>query len=402
MTRINIAFIEQDAGIGGAEVNLFYLFKGMDRERFHPLVIVPYEGPLTERLKEMGVEYRIIPRPKLIPTSTYIFGKKIFNPFAVLYDIFAFSPAIWRIRSCLREEIIDIVHTNSMVAHIYGAIASKLAGLPCIWHMQDIVDPEMALGSVRKSLDLLGRFLPEVIVAVSRAVGDMFTGKAASKVRVIYNGTDVLKYSPSKDGTAVRREFNISDEELVVGMVGRLTQWKGQREFLKAALVVAAHIPNTKFLIVGDTTFGDPGYKDELCRLAAQTGLSSRVIFTGFRTDVPELVAAMDLCVLPSVLPDPCPLVLFDYMASAKPVIATKFGGAPEIVEHGKDGLLTDPCRTDDFAGEMIGLLKDASARKRLAASARQKVVECFPVTRFVRNFEQVFQDVAMGKGAAS
>lgn len=392
--QIRIAYIEQDAGIGGAEVNLFYLFNGMDRERFHPLVIVPYEGPLTERLKEMGVEYRIVPRPKLIPTSTYIFGKKIFNPFAVLYDIFAFSPAIWRIRNCLREERIDVVHTNSMVAHIYGAIASRMAGLPSIWHMQDIVDPEMALGLVRKSLVLLGRLLPDVIVAVSKAVGDMFTGKTASKVRVIYNGTDVLRFSPAKDGTAIRREFNIPDEELVVGMVGRLTQWKGQREFLKAASIVAAHIPNTKFLIVGDTTFGDLGYKDELCRLADQTGLSSKVIFTGFRTDVPELVAAMDLCVLPSVLPDPCPLVLFDYMASAKPVVATKLGGAPEIIEHGKDGLLTDPCRTDDFAGEMIGLLRDASARKRLAYAARQKVVDCFTLENFVARIQKLYLEV--------
>jgi glycosyltransferase involved in cell wall biosynthesis len=233
-----------------------------------------------------------------------------------------------------------------------------------------------------------------VIVAVSKAVGDMFTGKAASKVRVIYNGTDTSRFSPAKDGTAVRREFNISGEELVIGVVGRLTQWKGQREFLKAASIISAHIPNTKFLIVGDTTFSDPGYKDELCRLADRTGLSSRVIFTGFRTDVPELVAAMDLCVLPSVLPDPCPLVLFDYMASEKPVVATKLGGAPEIIEHGKDGILTDPFWTDDFAGEMISLLKDAPARKRLAASARQKVVECFTLDIFVAQFQKLYLEV--------
>ncbi len=391
---IKIAFIEQDAGIGGAEVNLLYLFRLMNRERFRAVVIVPYEGPLTERLKELKVEFHVISRAKLMSTSTYIFGKKIFNPLAVLYDIVISVSGVLKIRTFLRRERVDIVHTNSMVAHVYGAFAAKLAGVPSIWHMQDIIDPRMALGSICKTMVFLGGILPQRIAVVSRTVGTMFYGKSASRVCVIYNGTDCKSFSPETDGSAVRKELGISDCGSVVGIVGRLTPWKGQREFLRAAAIVSEQIPETRFLIVGDTTFGSTEYKAELCRITEEMGLSSKVIFTGFRTDVSELIAAMDLCVLSSVLPDPCPLVLFDYMASGKPVVATKLGGAPEIVENGKNGFLVDPSRTDEFADRMIALLKDRQLRERISSAARKRVEECFTVEKFVHQFERLYDEV--------
>ena len=392
---IRIAVIEQDVGIGGAEVNLFYLFREMDRSRFEAVVIVPREGPLTARLKELGVAYRLIPRPKFMPTSSYLFGKKIFNPFAVLYDVVAFMPAIWRIRNFLRRENINVVHTNAMVAHIYGGIAARLAGIPCIWHMQDIVDPKMAFGVVRRVLVFLGGILPKKIVVVSKAVGEMFNGKGASRLHVIYNGADFKKFSPEVDGSAVRKEFGISEGELVVGMVGRLTQWKGQREFLRAAARIDAEIGNVRFLVVGGTTFSKESYLDELHDLTHALALTGKVIFSGFRTDIPQLTSAMDICVLPSVLPDPCPLVLFDYMASAKPIVASSTGGIPEIIEHGEDGLLVDARKADELADAILRLLKDEPLRRRISEAAQKKVEKYFSIEKFVQQFEQLYLETA-------
>lgn len=395
MKELRIAFIEQDAGIGGAEVNLFYLLGGMDRRRFRPLVIVPFEGPLTDRLKELGVQFKVISRAKLISTSTYIWGRKIFNPFAVFFDVLIFLPAIWKIRNFLRREQVDLVHTNSMVAHIYGALAARLAGIPCIWHMQDIVDPKMAFGAVGRTLAFLGGFLPRKIVAVSKAVGEPFDGKSMRKIQVIYNGVDIQKFSPDVDGSDIRKELNITDSEFIVGIVGRLTQWKGQKEFLKAAAKLQGEVPDARFLIVGDTTFSTQDFKSELIQLAKDLKLESKVIFAGGRSDVPSVLRVMDVLVHASILPEPFGLVIIEGMAAGIPVIAANRGGPREIIAEGEDGFLVDPCKTNELAHAIIGLLEDESLRKRISEAGRIKVERHFTVDKFVHQFEQLYLETA-------
>jgi glycosyltransferase involved in cell wall biosynthesis len=394
MRNIRIAFIEQDSGIGGAEVNLFYLFEGMNRELISPVVIVPFEGPLTEHLKEMKIEYRVIRQFKFFSTSTYILGKKIFNPFAILYDIFIFLPTIWSLKNFLKEEKINLVHTNSMLAHIYGAIAAKLAGIPCIWHMQDIVDQKMVVGLARRAVVFLGRILPKKIVVVSKAVGQMFEGKSVQKVQIVYNGTDINKFSTEIDGSGIRKEFKIADDEFAVGIVGRLVIWKGQGAFLKAASIILSKIPNTKFLIIGETTFGDKKYKDDLYKLTCELGIESKVIFLGYRDDVPNIIRAMDILVHASLKPEPFGLVIIEGMASGIPVVASNQGGTLEIIEHGKDGFLVNPEETDTLAKRIIELLRDRSLRSKFAEAARKKVVEQFSINNFTSEFQKIYLEV--------
>ncbi len=393
--QIRIAFIEHDAGIGGAEVNLFYLFNGMNGNRFRPLVVVPYEGPLTRRLREMGVEYRLVRQVKFISTSTFIFGRKIFNPLAVLYDILVFIPTVWRLQRLLKGERIHVVHTNTIFSHVYGALAAKLAGVPCVWHIQDIVDPKMALGLVRKALVFLGGILPCKIVVVSNAVGAMFNGRSAAKVRIVYNGADTERFSPDVDGSVIRREFNIAEDELVIGMVGRLTQWKGQREFLRAASLVAKEIKKIKFLIVGDATFSDGAFVNDLEELTKELELTGKVIFTGFRRDVPGLIATMDICVLPSVLPDPCPLVMFDYGAGGKPVVASAIGGIPEIVINGETGFLVKPGNWKELADGILHSAKNKDLRQSMGIKARMHIEENYSAANFIKNMCDVYKAVS-------
>jgi glycosyltransferase involved in cell wall biosynthesis len=349
---------------------------------------------LTERLRQMGVKYHVISRVKLISTSTYIFKEKIFNPFAVLYDCFVFLSAIWKIKNYLKRERINLVHTNSILAHIYGAIAAKIAGVPCIWHMQDIVDPEMVFGLARRALVFLGRILPEKITVISIAVGQMFTGKSSQKVQVVYNGTDTIKFSPEIDGSGIRKEFNIANDEFVVGIVGRLVIWKGQREFLKAASVIINRIPNTKFLIIGDTTFGSKQYKEELYDLACELGIESKVIFSGGREDIPNIIRAMDVMVHASISPEPFGLVIIEGMASGVPVVASNRGGPVEIIEHRKDGFLVDPEETENVANIVIELLRDKALRKKISENARIKVVERFTIEEFTSKFQRIYCEV--------
>lgn len=389
--RFRIAFVVYDSGIGGAEVNLFHLFSGMDRKRFHPIVFVPGCGPLTERLDKMGINYLLVPRGKHFSTSIFIFGKKVFNPFAAFFDLLAFVPLIYRLVWQLRVNKINVIHTGAMVAHIYGGIAAKFAKIPCVWHVQDIIDPSLAFGFVRKIFVVLGGCIPVRIVAVSRSVASMFVGKSSAKVELIYNGTNTEEFSPNVDGREVRRALGIGPNDLVVGMVGRLVSWKGQREFLLAAAILIRHFPTIKFLLVGNATFGPSSYCDDLMELCRRLGLKSHVVFAGFRKDVARVIRAMDVLVHASILPEPFGLVVIEGMACGVPVVAADSGGPLEIINNGVDGFLVNPKHTDALANQIRVLLTDHELCKHVALNGRKKVMENFSVDKYINSFEKLF-----------
>ena len=152
--KIKVAFLEESARIGGAEVNVLNLLERMDLSKFETLVICPCEGPFTARIKEIGGRVSIVRRLPLISTSMFIKGKKVTNPFAILYNFISFIPSSLILAKFLKHEQVDVLHTNSMLAHFYGAMAARLAGVPCIWHMQDIVDPYQAFGTLRRVINM--------------------------------------------------------------------------------------------------------------------------------------------------------------------------------------------------------------------------------------------------------
>lgn len=386
-----LIFIEEDAEIGGAELNLLGLLERIPRDRFHPSVVVPFEGPLTTRLKEIGVPFHVLPRRKLKSVSSYVGSTKVLNPFTLAYDVALLPVTIWKLSRLLKKERVDLVHTNSMVAHVYGGIAARLGGVPCVWHVQDIIEPQLALGAMRRVFANLAARLPTRIVVVSKAVGEMFSGGKSFKVSLVYNGVDVRRFSPQADGAKVRREFGIAGDELVVGILGRLVPWKGHREFLLAAARVSQSVPITKFLIIGDTTFGAKRYEAKLRSLCAELGITAKVVFTGARRDTPEILRALDVLVHASVSPEPFGLVIIEAMASGVPVVASSQGGPLEIIEHGKDGFLVDPRDTVRLADQVLALLRDRGLQKRLGLAGREKVVNRFSLEAFARSMERIY-----------
>ncbi len=391
---VRIAVIEESAGIGGAEVNLLNLCRFLDRDRFRYLVVVPTEGPLTKRLVALGVDYYVLPRARLLSTSFYMLGRKIFNPMAVFYNMLTLLPYILKLRNILRQMQINIVHTNSMMAHLYGGISARLAGVPCIWHMQDIVDNK-CFGMVLALMNFLGGVLPTKIVAISQAVAKMYSGESFSRVRVIYNGSDVTRFAPGPASEVLRAELGLEAGSLVVGIVGRLVRWKGHPEFLRMAALVAKNVPNVRFLIIGDTTFGPGSYGNELRELVETLGLAEKVVFTGGRDDVPELMRLLDVFIHASITPEPFGLVITEAMAAGLPVIASSLGGPKEIVQDGRNGFLVDPRDHRVCADSVIRLCQDEKLRTSLGEAARQTVVERFSITNFSMQMADVYRQLA-------
>ncbi|NIV31233.1 MAG: glycosyltransferase [Anaerolineae bacterium] len=181
-----------------------------------------------------------------------------------------------------------------------------------------------------------------------------------------------------------------------MGVVGRLDWWKGHQYFLEAMAEVARRIPSLRGLIVGapENTPRNREYYQELQCLTKSLGLDGKVVFTGYRGDVPRLMSALDVVVLSSSAPEPFGRVVIEGMAAGKPVVATAAGGVLDIIDDGVDGLLV-PCRDSRAMAETIlELLSDREKAQRIGLAARRRVEEQFTVQRHVSAIQQVYDAV--------
>jgi glycosyltransferase involved in cell wall biosynthesis len=177
--------------------------------------------------------------------------------------------------------------------------------------------------------------------------------------------------------------------------LARLLRIKGQEVFLRAAALIASNNPHVRFVIVGDNNV-DRQYKDELKRLTVRLGIEDRVIFTGFRTDVPDLLAALSVVVSPSLGLEGLSNSLLESMAAGVPVVATRVGGTPEIVEDGVSGLLVPPGDPEALASALSRLLQDRITAKRLGQSARRQVFSRYSLEQAVASTERLYHDLLL------
>ena len=196
-------------------------------------------------------------------------------------------------------------------------------------------------------------------------------GYPAEKVFYVLNSIDASRWDPTTDGTAVRAEFGIAQDMPLLAVISRLFHWKGHTELLKALAIVKQTNPHFRLLLVGaDDARGAPGrgsYTAELRQLSHDLGLDEQVIFTGFRKDVQQLLAATDIYTMPS-FEEPCAVAYLEAMAMSKPVIALDSGGTPQLIDQGKDGLLSAPHDIDGLAKNILMVLDDPSLWARMGA----------------------------------
>ncbi len=403
---LRVGFLVPHTGAGGAEANLWTLLDGIDRSRISPVVFVAGEGPATRLLAGAGVPIVCVPTPRFFSTSirlgSRLGDRTVFNPFAVAADGLLVVWAALRYARALRRAHVGVVHSGSIFAHALGLLAAPLAGARLVWHVQDIVSPRLAGGLVLPVFAWLGARRTDLVVCPSQAVAaglrDHWPDGARGRPRVVHNGLDLSGYDPAQPSTA-RRELGLTDDLFVALHIGRLVPWKGQREFLAAAALVARDQPRARFVVVGDTAFEGPAYRDELHALARRLGLAERVIFTGWRQDIPALLAAADVLVHSSVLPEPFGLVIVEAMAMERPVVASRFGGPAEIVRDGEEGLLVDPRDPAQIARALLRLANDPGARARMGRAGRARAEECFSAARFAGDMSAALWEAA-GYGA--
>jgi glycosyltransferase involved in cell wall biosynthesis len=366
--------VEHRADVGGGQVSLIELLKRLDRGRFEPLVSCVSRGELYERVRELGIDVEIVD----------IRGVLKRNPLSTLAGLRELSRLV-------KARDVDLIHANSQKAVLCCAAYPGLLGIPLIWHCRVPSD----FGPVP---DLVSSLRAGMIIAISEHVRRRFKWLATArrKLRVIPNGIDTDTFQPQRDGGRARAEFGIGPRDMVVGSAGRLAEEKGQEHFLQAARVVASRFEQTKFLVVGGSEPGGQGYRERLERIAAEIQPPSDVIFTGYRSDMADLIAAMDIVVVPS-LREGFGRVAGEAMAMGKAVVCSDVGGIPEIVVSGKTGVLVPPGDADALAREVSDLIASPDRISELGKAARRRIEECFSIGRHVRLVQGAYEEMLTG-----
>jgi len=237
----------------------------------------------------------------------------------------------------------------------------------------------------------------DFFIYISRAIAEhyLIQGIRLVKGTVIHNAVDLSEFS-TDDPAPVRSDLGFLPQERLVGVVGRLDWWKGHEYFLEALAEVAQRIPNLRGLIVGapENTPRNREYYQKLQSLTKSLGLDGKVVFTGFRGDVPRLMSALDVIVLSSSAPEPFGRVVIEGMAAGKPVVATAAGGVLDIIDDGVNGLLVPRQDSKAMAEAILELLSDREKARRIGLAARRRAEKQFTVQRHVVAVQQMYDAV--------
>jgi len=385
-----IAYVDHAEDLGGAEKSLLELTCRLDRTRFTPLLLHTRGAQWLRRESCDHLEKIAVFAPGgVLERRRAAVGGSVLT---TLRDLWASAGPVYRVGRGLRRHGADLVHTNSLKAHLLAAPAARLAHLPLIWHVRDLLGENEGLALLRQAA---AAFQPRII-AISEAVARQFEGLRL-QVEVVPNGVPLERFTPGEPPPQLYEEFGLRGDNEIVVCIGRLTPWKGHRTLLRAFAQVAESRPQARLLVVGEVAFWAGEYEQELRALSERLGLGERVIWTGFRADVPEILRLCDLLVLPS-RNEPFGRVLIEAMATGKAVVATCSGGAPEIVTREETGLLVPPEDPDALAAALVRLLEDEALRGRLAEAGRRRAREEFDVRRVVERVQQIYEEMLAGR----
>jgi len=288
-----------------------------------------------------------------------------------------------------------VLHTQLEFADTLGCTAAKMLGIPTVSTLHTADAPQKGEKSYRR-LKLrwwILRHIATRVIAVSEGTRrhHLRVGKLPpEKVVTLHNGIDLSRFTPipPAETAALRASLGIPAGAPLLITVAVLRPPKGIQFLLEALPDILKVVPETRYLIVGD---GD--HREKLKSIAAEKGVSDRVIFAGSRRDIPPLLAAADIFVLPT-LTEALPTVLAEAMAAEKPIVAGDVGGVPEMVDDGRNGLLVPPADPRALTDACVKLLENPERAREMGRTGRKIVAERFDIRRQVRRLEELYLDV--------
>jgi glycosyltransferase involved in cell wall biosynthesis len=353
----------------GGEQQTLYLMEGLAARGIGQLLVAQRGGALAVRARERGLPVRALRMRGEVDLA-----------------------AVFDLASLLREHRLSILHAHTSHAHSLGALAAALLGPigPKV-----IVARRVDFSIFRRSFLGLNRIKyrhgVDRYVTVSRAIRNVLLkdGLPGEMISVVHSGIDLARIDGAPERTAeIRRELAVPEGDALVANVAHMADHKGQIYLVDAVPLVLAERPRTTFAIVGEGEL-----KATLEARARELGVAERVRFPGFREDVPTILKALDVFVMPSHMEGLGTSVL-DAMAAGAPVVGTEAGGMTEMLDHGRNGLVCPVRDAKALAAAIVSLLGDRARARTLAEAAREDVVARFSKEAMVSGTVAVYEEL--------
>jgi glycosyltransferase involved in cell wall biosynthesis len=380
-----VVFLDQSGQLGGAELFLADLAEACSA---WSRVVLLEEGPFVDMLREREVVVECValpPESKAVSKSAGIFSMLKVAP-----QLLAFYREV---RGRLQGA--TLIYCNTPKAIVLGGLVAWLSRRHLVVHLHDLLTDEHFSPMNLKLLQFFAR-RAGLVIANSNATAETFvaTGGRRAVVEVVYNGFEPSLFARPNDfsQTALRKKLDLPTD-MLIGIFGRLTRWKGQH----VALEALRSLPGVHLAVVGEALFteDDRNYREELRRTAEEPGLQGRVHFLGFRSDVTSLLQAMNVVVHCSVAAEPFGRVIVEAMLAGTPVVATRGGGVDEIITDGQDGFLVPAADPAALALAVGRIIQDPALAAKLSSTALESARERFSMEKTVGRIRQLLKDVA-------
>ena len=376
--RLVIASHTLDFRAGGAERVLRSFLSLLDASGFRAVLAVPRQAEaLRGEFGDLGC-----PLVEL-PPMTQPAGRSVAEVLRLGFSLLRLNLACWLM---LRRERPDVVYVNSIFALHFAALPARICGVPLVYHEHNLVS--------QREASLWHRLFPRLVrsaarvIAISGAVGETLrrVGVPSERVEVVHNGIAHAPQSPKAARDPASRPG------FAIAQVANLHRWKGHETSLRALALLADRVPDARLVFYGRTQEADFGR--ELRDMATELGLSGRVEFAGFVSDVEERLPGFD-CLVVASYGEPFGLVVLEAMRAGIPVVGSRAGGVPEIIRHGENGLLFDVGDAEDLAKCFERIARDPELARSLAQSGLRTVREEFSAERQARSIEAVLERAA-------
>lgn len=358
---MNILFLHSSSDLYGASKIMLLTIKALKKNGHNCIVCLSEDGLLCEELKKNNIDYHIV--------NLGILRKKYFNPFGLINRILFIFLAIIKLSNIINKYNIRLVYSNT-TAVLAGSYAAFFLRKKHLWHIHEIINRPLLLS---RFLTFHMKYLSDKNIVVSNEVKKNWNNiDPKVKIEVIHNGI-IAELSNNHRGNILKEAHKLPSNSLIVGMIGRVHYWKGQNYFIDLAHEISKINKNAYFFMVGDTF---PGYEylyEEIKEKILTYDLKRIIFDLGYRRDVPDILNAFDILVLPSLQPDPFPTVILEAMSQSKPIIATAQGGALEMIDDGKTGFLIPWDDSVKAVNKAQNLILNENVRKEMGSAGKEK-----------------------------
>ena len=381
-----VLFVNQTSNVSGAERSLLDLLKGLP-EHVVAAVACP-RGQLSDLLVQRG-----IPVAPIAGTDVSF----RLHPLHTTAGVGWVVQSALRVRALAREVGATIVHANSTRAGLAAALAARIGGPPAIVHLRDWT-PDTRLASITLSgLETAA----DALVANSAFVAEQLPHRRGSLIRVVHNPIDLARFDPGRiDRAVMRAELDLAPGDVAMAIVAQFTPWKGQDDAVRILAALAQRHPGLRLLLVGSAKFtaassryDNAAFERQVRTLAESLGVASRAHFLGERGDVPRILRAADILLVPS-WKEAFGRIVVEGMAMGLPVAATSVGGPAEILRNGTDGLLLAPRQPAEWAKAITPWILEERARAKLGAAGRRQATARFGIERHASEILAVYDEV--------